>query len=164
MIDTDLYQRYLHFKQHDGWRTPPGRAACALHSARIERLLERAIDLGVATVEWEYDDDYEAGDIYGLDADEEIHKYESGEWYGPMGVTVTVADEVASLWGITLTTDETRDPYARCVVADLASELEDELRQAIGDKLDATLLDPSHFPAELGDRDREGGEQGVYSV
>lgn len=135
MIDRETYAAYRFFKDNDGWSSPPGRAACALASARSEQLLETAVDLGVASVSWEYDDEpIETDD----DPDYVARQFESNAWTGPYGCVVTINDEhAASLWGIVLDQWGTDDPYARCVAADLAAECEDELRQAIGDAADA---------------------------
>jgi hypothetical protein len=109
--------------EHAGYATPPGRAACALELARAEQLLEEALELEAASLEW-LDDDFPL--------DEEL----TAGATGPFGCVVRCGDELASLWGITLGPAELLDPYARVVAAELASELRDELRQAIGDKLD----------------------------
>lgn len=48
-------------------------------------------------------------------------------------------EHLASLWGIVVGPRGTDDPYCRVVQAELALEIEDELRQAVGDALDARL-------------------------
>jgi hypothetical protein len=142
-----MYQRYCFFKEHAGWSTPPGRAASALALARAEVLLEQAIELGIAEVEWEHDDQPYDTDCY---SDDEIAaKFESNEWTGPFGCRIGLDEDkyAASLWGIVLDSrgvstglpGSADDPYARVVRAELADELEDDLRQAIGDALDAAV-------------------------
>lgn len=136
MIDNDTRTRWQFHLEWGGYSVPPGLAACALTAARAEKLLETACELDVATVTWEYDDEpYDHG---MMPEDEIARKFDSGEWTGPYGCVVTVDSvAVASLWGIVLGRDDTRDPYRRVVESELASECEDELRQAIGDHEDA---------------------------
>lgn len=123
--------------EHAGYCTPPGRAACALELARNERTLEEAVALDVAEVRWV--DDFEPYDAGDVDTPEQVARYfESGRWTGPYGCTLSVAgEEVASLWGIVVGPKGTDDPYCRVVQAELASEVLDDLRQAIGDELDS---------------------------
>lgn len=154
-MDSQLVKRYRFFREHaGGW---VGHSAeTALDLARAEALLEDATDLGVAAVQWVDDDTPYDTDLY---TDEEIRaKFESNEWTGPYGCIVSVyaesddasdtlahLDRVAaderSLWGIVVGQWGTNDPYCRVVAAELASELEDALRQAIGDARDA--IDPA---------------------
>lgn len=130
-----MFKRYAFFKEHAGY-VVGRRAECALSLARAEVLLEQACELGLAEVEWVYDDmPYDGGDVYT--ADEVAAKFESNEWTGPYGCVVTVDGEtVASLWGIVVGPRGTGDPYCRVVAAELADEALQDLRQAIGDKLD----------------------------
>jgi len=133
-MNTDTYRAYKFFREHAGGII--GRnAETALDLARAEQLLDEAEDLGIGGTEWPYDEEpYEGFDVF---TDEEIAtKFESNEWTGPFGCIVRAGDESTSLWGIVLSPKEIGDPYARVVRAELASELMDELRQAIGDTLD----------------------------
>ena len=134
MIDTDTRNRYRFFFENDGYIS--GRKAeGALRSARTERLLEQAVDLGVATVEWVDDDDYDHG-FYDMTDEQVREKFDSNEWTGPYGCIVTVGDESESLWGIVLGPNGTNDPYARCVATELAGSLRNDLWQAISDAKD----------------------------
>lgn len=139
--------------ENAGYATPPGRAVCALELARAEQLLTDAIAGDAASIEWIYDEEpYDQGD--SCTDDEARAKFESNEWVGPFGCIVKVyaepaehvdtlayldrvADAEASLFGIVVGPRGTDDSYCRVVAAELASELLDELRQAIGDALDA---------------------------
>lgn len=114
------------------------RAKGAIALARAEQLLERAIGLGVASCEWVDDcEPYDPGDV---DSPEDVARwFESGAWTGPFGCVLNVGDAGASLWGIVVGSRGTDDPYCRVVAAELACEVEDDLRQAIGDALDARL-------------------------
>jgi hypothetical protein len=129
--------RFRFFLEHAGYSVPPGRAACALALARAEELLNEAEDLGVVTVEWQYDDMPYEQDI--VSEDEADRLFESGEWTGPFGCIVETFDGEThtSLWGIVVGPKGTDDPYCRVVAAALASDIEDELRQAVGDARDA---------------------------
>lgn len=125
---------YRHMRKHAGYIVGQN-ARGALELARAETLLQHACDEGLATVAWHDDNEpYEHG---CMTADEVAARFESNEWTGPYGCVVTVGDATASLWGIVLNQWGTNDPYARVVVAELASELADELRQAVGDAADA---------------------------
>ena len=129
-------ERFRFFLEHAGYCTPPGRAACALGSARAEELLERAEELEVARVEV-LDDDfpYDAGDFCTLD--DAARKFSSGEWTGPYVVGITTTEgHSAGVGGVVVGSAGESDPYIRVLRAELAAELEDELRQAIGDELD----------------------------
>lgn len=125
--------RYRFFREHAGGIVGE-RAKGALALARAEALLAEAVDLGIGSVEWV--DDEEPYD-HGFYSDEQVGQFfDSNQWTGPYGCVVTVGDETTSLWGIVLNSRGTDDPYARVVAAELASELADELRQAIGDTRD----------------------------
>lgn len=133
MTDID---RYRFFREYAGGIV--GESALgALRLARVEELLSRALDLGVANVTWHNDDEpYEHG---AFTADEAQAKFDSNEWTGPYGCVVSITEngDFASLWGIVVGPRSMDDPYCRVVVAELASELADDLRQAVGDALDA---------------------------
>jgi hypothetical protein len=152
-----IYDRYRFFKEHAGGVAiidangrPSGiNARVALDLARAERLLDEAEELGIAATTWQADDepyDYNprGRGFEDADADEARKLFESNEWTGPFGCVVTIGDEPgASLWGILVGPQETDDPYCRVVRAELAEEIEDELRQAIGDYRDcATFAGP----------------------
>lgn len=147
-----MYQRYLFFKEHAGYVV--GRSAeGALSLARAEVLLEQAIELEIATVKWEDDD--EPYEHCGFSDEQIAEKFESNEWTGPLGCVVQVGDDIASLWGIVVGPRGTNDPYCRVVAAELAMEVEDELRQAIGDALDAA--EPALFAGpDLSDYNTHG--------
>lgn len=123
MISKALRDAYRVQFEAGGWSTPPGRAVCAIRAARAWLRLQDAIEAGIASVEWEDDEDYRLGDIHGMTEAEERAKFESGEWTGPFGCIVTYRGESSSCWGITLDQSGTRDPYARTMEADLASEV-----------------------------------------
>lgn len=143
----DRYEQYLFFKKHAGGVgiiDPNGRTAWqhaknALSHARAESLLEEAIELGVAELRWEDDDQPYEHD--GFTAEEMAEKFESNEWTGPYGCAISIGDDryAASLWGIVVGPRGTDDPYCRVVAAELAWEIEDDLRQAIGDARDREL-------------------------
>jgi hypothetical protein len=117
------------------------RARYALELARDEQLLNDAIDADVASIEWVEDTEpYDPGDM--MTEDEARAKFESNEWTGPFGCIIECGDEVASLWGIVLDQWGTNDPYARVVVAEMAGELSDALRQAVIDARDAEIPCP----------------------
>jgi hypothetical protein len=131
----ELIARYRFMREHAGWRVGH-KSEDALALARAEATLEQAVDAGAARIVWEDDDlPYE----HGFMSDEEIAaKFESNEWTGPFVCLLYVDDEVVeSLGGIVVGQWGTNDPYCRVVAAELASEAEDEIRQALGDALDA---------------------------
>jgi len=136
MISAALRQSFGFMLTHAGYCTPPGRAVCALDLARAELLLADAETEGAAAVEWVWDDEpWDEG--MEISADEAARRFESGEWTGPLGCVVRIGDDVAaSLWGIVVGSRGTDDPYCRVVAAELAREIEDDLRQAVGDARD----------------------------
>lgn len=136
-VDRDAYD---FMRQHAGWIVGEN-AKGALDLARAEQLLHEAQNLEVAWVHWEWDDEpYEHGILTN---DEVQAKFDSNEWTGPFGCIIESSqhDFYASLWGIVVGPRGTNDPYCRVVEAELALEIADDLRQAIGDTRDtiATL-------------------------
>jgi hypothetical protein len=135
------YNRYRWFKQHAGYRV--GHCAeDAIALMRAETLLDDAEHWDLAHVEWQYDaEPYE----HGVFTDAEVAaKFESNEWTGPYAALLYVGgDVVGALGGITLGPQDLNDPYARVVAAELALEAEDEIRQALGDLLDARITCPA---------------------
>lgn len=143
---------YGFFREHAGYVVGEN-ARGALALARAEELLEQAVALEVASVEWVDDDepyDYNprGRGFEQADAEDAARRFASNEWTGPFGCIVKAGEQQASLWGIVLGRGGTwwpesphtianGDPYGRVIIAELASELEDDLRQAIGDALDA---------------------------
>lgn len=138
MVSPELRKRWRFFLDNAGSATPPGRAACALSDARAEELLDRALSLDVATFEVVDDPEpYDPGDTVGEEEAERL--FDRGEWNGPYGCVLNVGDAHASLWGIVVGRAAEDDPYLRVVRAELADELLDDLRQAIGDALDSRM-------------------------
>jgi hypothetical protein len=141
-MTNELIARYRFMREHaGGWVGHNAEQALAL--ARAEATLEQAVDAGAARIDWEDDDlPYD----HGFFSDEEVAaKFESNEWTGPFVCLLYVDDEVvASLSGIVVGQWGTNDPYCRVVAAELASEAEDEIRQALGDARDgrSLLVDP----------------------
>lgn len=132
LTDPQTYEAFKFFREWSGYSVPPGRAACALASARAERLFEQAKSEDLATFDVTYDfEPYDPGDM--CSEDEAARKFESGEWTGPFGCVLTVGDETFSLWGVVVGPEAENDPYIRCVRADLASEAADDLAQALSD-------------------------------
>lgn len=149
-----MYKRYRFFHEKagrvaiiDANGRPSGIAARnALDLARAEALIDEAEELGIAKVKWPFDDEpYE----HGCMTDDEVREqFANNRWTGPFGCVVSIGgDHAASLWGIVLDSrgvseglpGAADDPYARVVRAELASELIDDLMQAIGDAKDAEL-------------------------
>src|SRR5215467_768022 len=98
-VTKERRDAFRFFLEHAGWATPPGRAACALESARDEERLTAAIDAGRAEVLWDMDDlTPEDLSCDAFDADELRAKLESNEWTGPFNCVVKVDGQpVASL-------------------------------------------------------------------
>ncbi len=151
MAATNTHKRYRFFREQGS------TASSALDLARAEALLDSAREHGCAAAQWLWDDQpWDEGTE--ISAEEASAKFASNEWTGPFGCVLWVADRAdsldedalndsgtdpsywssnTSLWGIVLGPRGTNDPYARVIVAELASEMEDDLRQAIGDAADA---------------------------
>lgn len=131
MTTRDRQERFRFFLEHAGYATPPGRAACALELARAEEGLACALSYDEASVEWVDDfETYDPGDV--VTTEQATARFDTGEWTGPFGCIVKIGDAAASLWSIVLDSRVTGDPYARVVVAELASEalLEHKREQA----------------------------------
>lgn len=120
MVDKTLREAFQFHLENGGYCTPPGRAACALESARSEVRLQDAIEDERATVEWHMDEDYALGEIHGMTAEQERAKLESGEWEGPYYCVVKYGSNEASLGGIV---HAWNDGYKRVIEAQLAREV-----------------------------------------
>ncbi len=135
---TGLRRRFRFFHANaGGW---VGHSAeTALQLARAEALLDEAEDADVADFGYVYDDDpYDAGDI---GEDEARRLFADGAWTGPYGAVLRIgADVHGSLWGIVFGPQDTNDPYARVVRAELASEACEALAEALQDKQDLEVL------------------------
>lgn len=131
-------------KSYRWFRANGGTAKGSLYCARIEALLAEAVDEDIARVEWDYEQErYE--DVFGFESDAERKRWyrdiEENRITGPYSVALYVEGElVASLGMVTLGPgDISGDPYTREVLVDLASEAQDEIRQALGDARDAEI-------------------------
>lgn len=141
-MDRKLYEAFRFFKEHAGYSTPPGRAACALTLARAEI---RGRETGL-TVQWEddplpWDGDCEAPPvlasamIWHPDAtptDDPRAKYNMCDgdpgrpgWVPCGKNTFRRRDVLASLGNIGLMSWS--DPYMRVVEAELLAEALGEL-------------------------------------
>ena len=135
MIDTATLELYR-FHRENG-----GTAQGSLNCARARLLLDKAIDLGIAEITWEYEQErYE--DVFGFESEDEREQFysdlESNRITGPFYCVLTIAGEHrGSLGMIMLGPRELDDYYAKLVEVELAMDVEDDLRQAIGDALDA---------------------------
>ena len=128
-------------------RANGGTASGSLYCARLGVLLDEATDAGVVEVKWEYEQEsYE--DVFGFESDDERKQWyrdiENGTITGPYWVAMSVEGEtLASLGMVTLgPRDIDGDYYARLVTIELAAEIEDEIRQALGDVRDARITCP----------------------
>ncbi len=110
----------------------------ALELARAEALLDEAEAEDVASFGYVWDDEpYDGAEGY----DESCRLFESGAWTGPYGAVLRIgADVHESLWGIVFGPEDTSDPYARVVRAELAAEAEDALAEALQTKEDIAAL------------------------
>jgi len=126
-----------HYRYH---RANGGTAQGSLDCARTRMLLDEALDLGVAEIRWEYEQErYE--DVFGFEDEAERDRFyrdlESNAITGPFWAALTVEGEtVASLGMIMLGPRELDDYYAKLTEVELAGEAEDEIRQALGDARD----------------------------
>jgi len=133
-VNKNLLRSYRFHHEYGGYIVGQS-AICALRAARAELLLDEARAAGVASIDWNIDDEpYE----HGCFSDEEIAaKFDSNEWTGPFWASLYIHDNVeASLAGIVVGPKGTDDPYCRVIEAELALEVEDDLRQALGDHYD----------------------------
>lgn len=113
-LSPDVRRRFEFFREHAGYRTPPGRLACALELARVEAEAEAR----EFVIEWDYDDDV---DISWDETGETARNLESGEWeYLFCRVVDPATDEWESVGGVIVAPG---DPYMRVTAAELASEL-----------------------------------------
>ncbi|MGH8576039.1 MAG: hypothetical protein ACREXX_06510 [Gammaproteobacteria bacterium] len=105
-----MRRRFQFFLKHDGYCTPPGRAVCALHSAKVDDLKEWLESEERIRFEWRWDDD---ADWSWMDEREKQKKHEVH------GCVLFVDGEVEdSLWGIF----DPDNHYRRIIEKDLLSE------------------------------------------
>lgn len=141
-MTTQLRNRYDFFRAHAGYIVGEN-AAGALDLARAEEVLDRAQCEGVASVEW-HDDDLPWDEGTEISADEAAAKFASNEWTGPFICIIRIGEDVvASLSGIVVGPANLNDPYCRVVAAELALELQSDLREAISDRLDTRVTCPA---------------------
>ena len=149
-MTTQLRNRYDFFRAHAGSigrKDANGRIAWehaknALDLARAEELIDRAQCEDVVSVEW-FDDDLPWDEGTEISAEEAAAKFASNEWTGPYVVVVKIGDDVvASLSGIVVGPRNINDPYCRVVVAELACEIREDLREALSDALDTRITCP----------------------
>ena len=111
-------------------RANGGTAAASLHCARARLLLDRATDLGVASVDWEYEQErYE--DVFGFESDAERDRFyrdlESNTITGPFYCALRVGGEVvASLGMVTLGPRETEDYNAKLREVEVAMDADED--------------------------------------
>jgi hypothetical protein len=136
---------YTFFREHAGWIVGEN-ARCALHLARAEALLEQAVELELAEIVWEPEDYWAWGDLGDVSTREEMEaKFDSNEWTGPFFARIVLKPNESTRFTATgrgmivLGPRELGDPYARVIAAEMAWEIEDDLRQAIGDELDSRM-------------------------
>jgi hypothetical protein len=152
----DLRKRFRFFLEHSGWATPPGRAACALESARDEQWLDALEDDGRASTTVEYDPEpWDEGTE--ISAEEATAKFQSGEWDGPYGVTVTCGDISASLWGIVVGPRGESDPYIRVVRAELAGDVRAQVETERLERERAANMDVATHPRVASPLEIEAG-------
>jgi|SRR5215469_5124468 len=134
-MDAETLRQYRYHRANGG--TAEGSLACA----RTRILLDRAIDENVAEIRWDYEEErYE--DVFGFEDDAERKWFydgiENGSITGPFYAVLRIEGEtVASLGMVTLGPRYFEDYYAKLIEVELAAEVEDDLRQALGDALDA---------------------------
>jgi hypothetical protein len=118
MITTELRRAWNFHREHGGYCTPPGRAMCALISARDEL---RGKEEGL-TFRWTEDDSPDTSWLDQEGWEKEKQDYENGDLL-ILGCYVEHEDldqYAVSLWGISVYSWQ--DPYCRVVEAELASE------------------------------------------
>lgn len=120
-MNEDLRKRFRFFHENAGGIV--GQSAIgAIELARAELRLEEMQDNGEDVAAW-WEDDPEPYDVGTVVTEDEARAlFESNAWTGPYGCIVRVGETYASLWGIVLGPRGTDDPYARVVMAELASE------------------------------------------
>jgi hypothetical protein len=110
-----LRDSFRFFFEHDGYVTPPGRAVCAIRTARAELAVRQRDDI---RFRWEPD---ECPDLSWMSARElEREHYVEGCIMERKCSTCGAWESVDSLWGIT----DADDTYRRIIEAQLATSLE----------------------------------------
>lgn len=112
-IHATIRERWRFFHEHDGWATPPGKAACALSSAKAEAQLVDDEDVYFA---WELCDLPWDGDAPPPESLWDVVLYQRCECCGgarPLASLHSIAFDAPDPYG---------HPYARCVEASLYEE------------------------------------------
>jgi|SRR5215472_484160 len=133
-MDAETLRQYRYHRANGG--TAKGSLDCA----RTRILLDRAVETGAVEIVWEYEEErYE--DVFGFEDDAERDRFyrdlESNTITGPFYCALRIEGEtIASLGMVTLGPRETDDYYAKLVEVELAMDADDDIRQALGDRLD----------------------------
>jgi glucose/arabinose dehydrogenase len=92
-----------------------------------------------------------------ISAEEATAKFQSGEWDGPYGVTVTCGDISASLWGIVVGPRGESDPYIRVVRAELAGDVRAQVETERLERERAANMDVATHPRVASPLEIEAG-------
>ena len=116
-MNRKLMKSWRFFMEHDGYATPPGRAACALHSARVDLLRDRLEERGRIRFEWVPDYDGSGPSDWGW-SEKELVEWNRSTHECEGCILVVDGEERESLWSIWDASSE----YRRCIETGLLSQ------------------------------------------
>ena len=118
-MNKKLRKTFQFYLENDGYATPPGRAACALASARVEQLRDHLEASGRVEFRWMHNDTADRGPRDWGWSEKEIEHWNRHAPHEVEGCILLVdGEEKESLWGIWDASPE----YRCCVEKDLLSE------------------------------------------
>lgn len=117
-MNKQLRKAFQFFYAHDEYATPPGRAVCALESARIDVLRDKLESAGRIEFKWVADEDADAGPRDWGWSEKQIGDFYDREHEVAGCILVVDGEETESLWGIWDASPE----YRRCIETDLLSQ------------------------------------------
>ena len=98
-MNKQLQKAYRFFYENDGHATPPGRAVCAMQSARADLLREKLETAGRVEFQWLPDEMADGPEQWGWPEKDVKRFYESDHFVEGCRLFVD-GEEKESLWGI----------------------------------------------------------------
>lgn len=116
-MNRKLLKAWRFFMEHDGYATPPGRAVCALHSARVDLLRDRLEEQGRVSFRWVPDESPDHPREWGWSA-ADVERWDRTDHECEGCILVVDGEETESLWGIW----DAGPEYRRCIEKDLLAQ------------------------------------------
>lgn len=118
MLTKSLQHAYRFFFENDGYATPPGRALCAIKSARVDLLRDKLESQGRISYAWEPDDLADRGPADWGWPDKDVKHFWQTEHYVETCTLYVDSEPSESLCGIW----DADNNYRRIIEKDLLAQ------------------------------------------